>query len=73
MLSLLALAAAASQPDRAVAQVRATATATATVRILRPAPATKADWDRAPEHRKRDVIVIDADGEKRTIRIIEHE
>lgn len=64
MILLLAIAAiAAPAPSRAKA----------TVRILRSVSVTPVDWENAPAHRKREVVIRDENGQPLRIRVIEHE
>lgn len=67
MLALLISAAAVSASQTSVATV-----AEARITVLSPVMATKADWEKCPPERRRE-IVREENGQKTTIRVIEYE
>jgi hypothetical protein len=67
MLALLISAAAVTVPQASV-----TGRAEATITVLSPVFATKADWEKSPPERRRE-IVGEENGHKTTIRVIEYE
>jgi len=65
MILLFAIAAIAAPP----AQSRSRAT----VQILRSRSVTPVDWENAPSHQKREVVIRDENGQPLRVRVIEHE
>jgi hypothetical protein len=73
MLLALLLVAVAAEERPAPNHGPAVASAPAFATILKPAIASKANWDRAPRSRQKQIFVTDEEGRKIQIRLIEYE